>query len=409
MPVDGACGPPQLNADVRAQLSRALAARDEPAIRVAAAATACHFADRPVERPERYVRVEGSERALTNEEARSLAGPIFQQMAARAWWTERGGAPGPLRVASKYVENSLALWELTGDATYLNAAREAGDYLIDLQQELGSGGFGFPIPDPSSTRDEDRAGLGFLARARADGIYDQVVRKGWIIDDVGDGGLNYDAGLVGEALLSLYASTQDRRYLDAAVRTADWAMTRQLVPNWNYNGFTAVLLARIAKVTGDARYLQEAVVRARLGVLSGQVTEGARMGSWVDPHNGRLVYRFVMLGQLSRFINVMPADHPARAELQSGLLLGLLAAEKQMRDNGGIGNQESALSAYCSLREAPVSDPAFTTRNRDMEEALITHVIRGLRQSPPQANGEIGCLFAYSSLDGSELAPAAPR
>ncbi len=403
--LDGRCAPSSRpSAELRADLARALSGRDETAIRETVALAACHFADQPIERPERYVRVEGNEPPLVREEARALAGALFQQLSTHAWWTTEDLAPGPLRVPAKFIENTLALWRLTDDGTYLEAARTAGDYLVELQEELGSGGLGFPVPDPSSMRDEDRAGLSFLESARRRGVYDQIVRNGWIIDDTGDGGLNYDAGLVGEALLSLHRATGDARYLNSALRTADWAASRPLVPNFNYNGFTAVLLARAAEVTGNPYYLDEAIVRIRLGVLSGQIKEGPRAGSWIDPHNGRLVYRFVMLGQLSRFINAMPTDHPDRAELRSALLLGLLSAESQMRENGGIGNVESALGTYCALGLAGMADPDFVNRNRDMERSLWIHVVRGLRQPTPVVNGEIGCIFDYAFGDGAPVA-----
>jgi rhamnogalacturonyl hydrolase YesR len=78
-----------------------------------------------------------------------------------------------------------------------------------------------------------------------------IVVNDWIPDDRTDGGLQFDNGLCGRALISAWELTKDARYLDAARKSGDWAMSRPLVENWNYNAFSVGLLARLATVTGE--------------------------------------------------------------------------------------------------------------------------------------------------------------
>lgn len=72
--------------------------------------------------------------------------------------------------------------------------------------------------------------------------------------------------LCGRALVSAWELTGDERYLDAARKSGDWAMSRPLVSNWNYNAFSVGLLARLAAPEPQndypARYLVHFLRRA---------------------------------------------------------------------------------------------------------------------------------------------------
>ncbi len=99
-----------------------------------------------------------------------------------------------------------------------------------------------------------------------------------------DGGLQFDNAECGVALLELYELTKEPKYLDAAKKAADWALARPLVSNWNYNSFSAYLLVRTYRVTGDKKVSrcgdEEGVARRD----PGQLTEGKYAGRWHDPH-----------------------------------------------------------------------------------------------------------------------------
>ena len=110
---------------------------------------------------------------------------------------------------------------------------------------------------------------------------DAVVRDGWIVDDQGDGGLQFDNGVCGVAMLALHAATGEARYLDAARRAADWAIAQPLSANWNYNAFSVRLLAETWRATGEARYRDAALDKARYGVMPGQLRSGPHAGRWI--------------------------------------------------------------------------------------------------------------------------------
>jgi hypothetical protein len=133
--------------------------------------------------------------------------------------------------------------------------RVGADWLIKLQHP--SGVFPFPIGPGLNPRDK----VGSIV-AKAILEHPEIVVNDWIPDDRTDGGLQFDNGLCGKALLSAWELTRDERYLAAARRAGDWAITRPLVSNWNYNAFSVGLLARLAEVTQEgerATYLAAAV------------------------------------------------------------------------------------------------------------------------------------------------------
>ena len=51
------------------------------------------------------------------------------------------------------------------------------------------------------------------------------------VEDFSDGGLQFDNGLAGVALIQLSEATKDDNYLKAAIRAADWAAKRPVVTN----------------------------------------------------------------------------------------------------------------------------------------------------------------------------------
>ena len=142
--------------------------------------------------------------------------------------------------------------------------REGADWLIKLQHPSGV----FPFPVGLGLNPRDKVGH-IVARAIKD--YPEIVVNDWIPDDQTDGGLQFDNGLCGLALISAWELTRDERYLTAARKAGDWAITRPLASNWNYNAFSVGLLARLAEVTqGEQKekYLTAAVTKAEVGGMS---------------------------------------------------------------------------------------------------------------------------------------------
>ena len=154
----------------------------------------------------------------------------------------------------------------------------------------------------------------------------KMTENGWAIEDIDEGGLQFDNGEAGAGLLHAYALTGDKKYLESARRAADWAMTRKLVANWNYNSFSGWLLARLYRVTGERKYLDAAIVKFEYGVLPGQWTDGR----WVDQHNARPQYHSVMARNLVEYcLSLAQAKDPRlkEARRRTDMALDSLAEE----------------------------------------------------------------------------------
>ena len=215
-------------------------------------------------------------------------------------------------------EQAKALTQLT---------REGADWLLARQH---SGG-GFPMPVGPALHPREK--VGYLMERMLKEHPDLVV-DGWIPDDRGDGGLQFDNGLCGTALVEAWELTHDDRYLAGARRAGDWASAQPLVSNWNYNAFSAGLLGRLARATGERKYLDSAVEKARVGVLPGQM----KSGRWFDAHNACAAYHNILLRDLLEVFAALPESHDFRAELRDALVRGLDQAAGETVAQGFTGH-----------------------------------------------------------------------
>lgn len=273
----------------------------------------------------------------------------FDAAKAREWWLreiERGkrGLPwvnnptgDPRAMQAGLRQAAFPLDGLARTALLIPEHREelttqvrvGADWLIKLQHP--SGVFPFPIGPGLNPRDK----VGNIV-AKAIQEHPEIVVNNWIPDDKTDGGLQFDNGLCGKALLSAWELTRDERYRAAARRAGDWAITRPLVSNWNYNAFSVGLLARLAEVTQEeerATYLAAAVKKAEVGVLPGQMPGGR----WFDAHNACAVYHNILLRELLELLHVLPADHVFRPTLLDAVKRGLNQAADETLSHGFTG------------------------------------------------------------------------
>ena len=183
-------------------------------------------------------------------------------------------------------------------------------------------------------------------------MLDKMIRNEWVIDDQGNGGLQFDNGLCGVAILALYEATKDERYLQSVKAAADWAGHQPVVPNWNYNSFSVYLLAKAARATDDYRYLESAKQKARLGVYPGQLTDGQYKGRWADPHNARPNYHYIIVRGLASLIAAMDDNDADRSTAIACLRLALQARTPEFVQKG-VMNKESALEALLLLKTEP--------------------------------------------------------
>lgn len=174
-----------------------------------------------------------------------------------------------------------------------------------------------------------------------------ALADGWLVSDGGRGDLQYDNGLCGVALLEAHALTRDARYLAAAQRAAEWARGQPVVANWNYNSFTVWFLARLALVTKDRAWLDEAARRCRLGMLPGQMDNGR----WFDPHNAKLVYHAILCRALVELAIANRAFGLTDAAVEHAAALGLdNAADEILRDGVSVVTVPTEVFSQALLR-----------------------------------------------------------
>jgi hypothetical protein len=270
----------------------------------------------------------------------------FDVAKVRAWWLkeiERGrrGVPwlknpegDPRKMQAGLREAAWPLWGLARTALVVpgqreeltRLVREGADWLIARQH--ASGVFPFPVGPGLNPREK----VGFIVQ-RAIREHPEMVVDGWIPDDRDDGGLQFDNGLCGGALVSAWELTRDDRYLAAAKRAGDWAIGRMLVSNWNYNAFSVGLLARLHRATGETKYLEAAVEKAEVGVLPGQMPTGR----WFDPHNASAVYHNILMRDLTELFAALPGDHRFHPLLRDALVRGLDQAADETLAKGYTG------------------------------------------------------------------------
>jgi hypothetical protein len=245
-----------------------------------------------------------------------------------------GGKVPRLRVSERQIRALLHTHEagLDPDGALLAHARKGLEYLLSAQ--TSGGVFGYPYdPEGSGLRAQAAAAV---AKGERQGV--KMVERGWVIEDLGDCGLNFDNGMCGAVLLHGHALTGDVRYLDAAVRAGEWARSRRLSANLNYNGFSGVLLARLYRVTRDPKWLRSAIEVFDFGVLSGQLPNGR----WIDTHNAKIQYHAILCGQTAEYLLALrEAGHSRADAVETHLRLGLDNLAEELTRYGTNNAEES--------------------------------------------------------------------
>jgi hypothetical protein len=322
------------------------------------------YAGVPEVKPEYGSPIERTAPDLTKAEA--ISWRSFESMKGHNGWEDAAHAhpygQQRLRVTFRTAVSDLRAFEAgLPHADEYRAAAVAGlDYLVS--QQASTGVFGYPY-DPNATEGLKAQAAKLAQEGAKRGL--KTTEGAWLIEDVDEGGLQFDNGEAGAGLLYGYALTGNRKYLDAARRSADWAAARPLVPNWNYNSYSGWLLARIYRVTGERKYLDAAADKFELGVLPGQMENGR----WVDQHNARPQYHSLMIRNLVEYTLALEQAGDARAaevRRRTQLALDSLAEETSRY---GPSNAEEGLP----LEALSVGLMAFGP-NAAWEQAADIHV-----------------------------------
>ena len=397
----------------REALAAALVRQDKDAIERAVAAINRHLGDKRgvPETPDKYSRNPVDAAMLTKAEAIAAMPRIAAEIAARRWWRvglDPTTLQHPLREPASAIVGLLALSRaeqvISTRNTYLDAAREAGDFLLWAQAQAGTGVFPFPAAKGGVNSAAFRAQAAYLARANSKNIASQI-HNGWIIEDTGDGGLQFDNGECGVAIFALYEATQDKKYLDAALRSAQWAIERPLVVNWNYVSFSVRLLARAFIVTSNQLFLDSAIQKAMLGVMPGQLTDGFNIGRWADAHNAKPTYHYIMMQSLVELVAAMRIANMDKntngVAIVAALRMGLHARNSDfLAPNKGANTKEAAMMALLAVNRVFDDSPDFlgATQSREALVALIKLVSVNLRIDAkrgvlPMAPGALGLMI----------------
>lgn len=363
------------------------------------------------ELPDAFRRVPAESMLLSAGEAQTGFTPYFDTLEKMRWWiigVDPTRLTSPLRGPASVILGNVAAVraKLDGAERSLAIAKDAADFLIWAQEQAGSGVYPFPAARWTSNAKAMEVGTHFIIRAEKAGKIDAVVRNGWVFDDAGDGGLQFDNGECGLAMLNLYDVTKDNRHLESARKAADWAVSQPLCSNWNYNSFSVMLLAKIFDAIRDDKYLEAAILKARLGVIPGQLTEGPHAGRWGDRHNARPAYHYIMMRALAQLATVIPKGHVARPEIMSALSLGLKTRNTEMVERG-VMNKDHALQSLLLVNQVFKKEPGFLSDTRTSEalDAISRLVSEDTRHGKqPLSPAALG-LFLESIANHSVASP----
>lgn len=349
----------QTQTEAARALGSALQTRDESAVRAAVAAGLRALGDQAgvpeiADRPQAPAR--GDTRPLTRAEAEAGFELLLRVVQQKKWWRigqDPTQTPHLPREVATVIEGCVAGCRVQAPnrAALLREAVEAGDYLLWTQQQAGTGGIPFPAVRGGRGPAFEAADR-FLKHATESGRLAGILRNGWAIDDGDNGGLQFDNGLGGVALIELFQLTGEPRFRSGAIAAADWAVARPCVPNWNYNSFSVHLLARAFAMTGDTRHLEAAREKTRLGILPGQLITGPRSGRWMDAHNARPAYHYLLIRGLLSLLAVLPEDAPDRPIVARAIQQAMKARNPDFAREGLL-NVDSAMEALQVHRSLP--------------------------------------------------------
>lgn len=233
--------------------------------------------------------------------------------------------------------------------------------LTSLQQLEGH----FPFPD---LRGKNIRFGDMINRQLAAGKAE--AKNGWIITADPDGGSQFDTGVCGTALLLAGQLHHNETWRQAGLKAANWALGQKCCANFNYNAFSVSLLAQAFRVTGEAKYLDGALKKFRVGVAPGQ----APNGRWMDAHNARTVYHIIILRALGDLGSVVIGG--GRAEIDA---VAKPAIKALLDEFEAMGVTVEALPELQKLAELYPENGRLKTAVQSMTSSVISKCTDGKR------------------------------
>lgn len=259
--------------------------------------------------------------------------------------------------------------------------KEGLDYLLSVQKPNGL----FPFPDVRGWHRHFTPPLESLFHQHPEAFED-----GWVIDDFGDGGLQFDNGVCAVAMLAAFEQFGTAAYRESAGRACRWAVGRPVVPNWNYNAFSVWALARCVEVAKREEFRAPAVRKAVLGILPGQLPGGR----WLDRHNSRTVYHAIILRGLAVLYRVLPPEETLRQWVRSAIERAEAALVDELYDSGA-SDADHSLTALCEVEKSI----GFSERRLGAMRVVVNAMIARLVDDKAEALEDVSLLAVGQAVE----------
>lgn len=212
----------------------------------------------------------------------------------------------PLRSAGEIARGLLKIAYFENDTIRKNAyrfwAKRALDSLVTMQLPSGA----FPFPDLREYNDPVFGPIiqNFINSCGADSV--NVLQNGWIIDDKGTGEFNFDAGVIGSALVDANGLLLGSNYDSIIIDIADYFVNVRFNRNYNYNSFGLIPMNHAFFITGDPFYAERIEKTLRYSIYPGQINTGR----WVDGHNASSRYHSILIQKVAPVVELLNITHP---------------------------------------------------------------------------------------------------
>jgi hypothetical protein len=286
------------------------------------------------------------------------------------------------RTAYVIIGGVVAMRHGFGDEAAVGSRLKEGlDYLLSVQKPNGL----FPFPDVRGWDPHFKEPLESLYHQHPEAFED-----GWVIDDFGDGGLQFDNGVCAVAMLAAFEHFGTAAHRESAERACRWAVGRPAVPNWNYNAFSVWALARCAEVSKGEEFRAPAARKAVLGILPGQLPSGR----WLDRHNSRTVYHAIILRGLAALYRVLPAEENLRQWVRSAIERAEAALVNELYASGASDGDHS-LTALCEVEKAL----GFSERRLGAMRVVVNAMIAGFVEGRGAGMEDVGLMAVGQAVE----------